>query len=385
MSKTHPHQVAMQKSKVVLGTVPFLAGQRQELAVQNGLPKDYYYRGLFLSLSGRYTNGANTTGTFNQEAFQNLIEMIEISGNHKTLGDYTPYRLQGDHCYQIGNVEDGYTHKRLVSINGGALGAAPAAGSAPLNAGTYDFQVNYHIAFPPRRINVSEEYFYLLDAPYWNTLQLYISWGGLGSFVSGFAGNPTLTAFGSAQGSPTLNVTREIVKLAASKNMIKSIPVKRSYKSVPIVNSQAAQYITDLNKGNLIRSFWLKTFVATTGTSLAAVGDNAASLSDSELTRFQPKRDDINQRDVYWLDNQEFEAQQKQLGFIGTSPSGVNYPSGYNELDFCEDGTIATAYNTVQIAKNNSRWEMWGDITGAANQKLHIITEEVASIPVLQS
>lgn len=379
----HPHQVAMQKSKKVLGVVPFVAGQRQELAVQNGLPKDYYYRGLFLSLSGRYTSGT-TDGTFNEEAFQNLLEMIEISGNHKVLGDYTPYRLQGDHCYTLGNVEDGYTHKRLVSVNGANLSSAPVVGSAPLAAATYDFKVNFHINFPPRRINVSEEYFYMLDAPYWNTLQLYISWGGIGSFVSGYGGNPTLTAFGANTGTPQLIVTREIAKLSAAKNTIKSIPVKRSYKSVPIVNSQNASYISDLNKGNLIRSFWLKTGVKTTGTSLAAVGDNFVSLSNAMLTRFQPKRDDIEQRDVYWEDNQEFEAHNKQLGYVGSSPASVNYPNGYNELDFCEDGTIATAYNTVQIAKNNSRWELWGDVTGAANQQLHIITEEVASIPLLQ-
>jgi len=380
-------QFSMQASKKFLGTVPFLAYQKQEIAVQNGLPKDYYYKGLLLSLTFRWTAGASTSGTFNAEAGQNLIEMIEINGNHKVLGDYTPYRVPGDYTFQVSNVEDGYNHKRLCSINAGALGAVPTQGTAPLNAGTYDILVNYHISFVPRRIQAAEQLFYLLDAPYWNTLSLYIYWGGIGSLVSGYGGTPTITAYGSAAGSPLLNVTREIVKLSTSKNQIKTIPIKRSVKFVPVTTTQTGAYICDLNKGNLIRSLWFKCGVTTTGTSLAAQGDNFATLQDPTTicNRLTPKRDDIAQRDVYWLDNQEFEAQSKQLGavFSQGNATATNYPAGYNEIDFCEDNTISTAYNTVQIARNNSRWELWGDITGASNQKLDILTEEVASIPVL--
>lgn len=378
----HPNQISMQSSKKILGTVPFSAAQKQELAVQNGLPKDYYYKGLFMQLSGRYTAGT-TAGTFNAEAGQNLLEMIELAGNHKVLGDWTPYRLQGGHTFTIGNIEDGFTHKRLCSVNGGALGAFPVAGTAPLAAGTYDFIVTFHVSFPPRRVNISEQFFYLLDAPYWNTLQLYIYWGGIGSFVSGYGGTPTLTAYGSGAGSPSLAVTREIVKLSGSKNNLRTIPLRRSVKYVPMLATQVGQYVADLNKGNLIRSFWFAAGTTATGNSLANQGDNFASLSDSILTRITPKRDDNAQRDVFWADQQEFEAQQKQLAFTGNNPTAQGFPPGYNLLDFCEDNTLASAYNTIPIARNNSRWELWGDVTGAASQKLHIITEEFSTVPVL--
>lgn len=350
------------KGRSFLGTVPFLANQRQELAIQNGIPKDYYLLALLLTLKFRYVvSGGTTDGVLAAEFGHNLLETVEISGNHKALGDFTVLKLPGASLKQLSNVMDGYVHR----FNGTPLPAV----------GTYDIQLSIPIHFPPQRLPHEEQLFFLLDCPNWTTLQLYINWGNANNLVIGGDRTTVLHSYGVNTGDPTLEVSRIFGKFGSNRNKLTTIPMRRSYKSVPLETTIAAQLITDLIKGNFVSRFWLKTGTRATGISIAHQGDNFATLSDALITRFQLKRDDIPQRDINWLDNQDHEGKVKTLPF--------SFPSGYNLIDFCEDESILTAYDTRSLALNNLRLELWGDVAGSTDQRLHVITEELFSVPVV--
>lgn len=346
-----------------LGTVPFSANVRQELDSRVGIPKDYFIYAFLLRLRYRVAvSGGTVSGTVVAEAGQNLIERLEISGQHKIFGDWVRLLLQGSHLYQMGSIVAGFPFERSL---GGLAGAV----------GNYDVSVSIYVPLVPPRIRPEEQLMYLLDAPLWNSLQLYVDWGGIGTPISGGDRTVAIQGFGGT-GNPELVVHRIVAKLRGDRFNLNPIPVKQTYKEKLLDTAIADGLVTDINVGNFLRSLFLITGVQATGASAARVGRNFLTLSDAIYSRVKIKKDDVASHDVDWIANQQIEAARKQLGFA--------WPSGYNAFDFAEDDTIVSAFDTREIALQKLRLELQGDTTGLANQYLHIPHWETAGIPVFQ-
>ncbi len=344
-----------------MDTIPYAANSRQQLTSPKGIPSDYFVYAFLLRLRYRVAvSGGTTSGTVVAEAGQNLIERVEISGNHKVFGDWVRMLLQGSHLYQLGNIFQGFVHERSL---GGLAGAI----------GNYDIAVTAFVPMIPPRVRPEEQLLYLLDAPLWNTLNMYVDWGGIGTPISGGDRTIAIQGFGGT-GAVELVVTRLIAKLKDDRFKLNPIPMKQTYRSLDVTSTISAGRIVDINVGNFLRSIHFVTGVAATGASAATRGDNFLTLSDAILNRFQIKRDDIDQHDTDWIANQQIEAARKQLG--------ITWPAGYNLRDFAEDETIVTAYDTREIALQKTRFDLYGDLTGAANQKLHLLFTELGGIPV---
>lgn len=349
-------------------TIPFSSKTRQTFNLAQGIPKDYFIYGFIVHLTYRLgISGGTTNGTVTAEAGQNLVERFEISGNHKALGDYTRLLLQGSHVYQRGNIFKKFQHTRS---------GVPASGAVANN----DIVVDYNIPLALPGLRAEEQLFYLLDAPMWNSLNLYVDWSDANALVSGGDRTLALTANGSGTGTPTMTVTRLIAKLQGDRLRLNPIPVKETYKSIDISAGFTDGLITPINVGNFLKELMLVTGVVATGASAPKAGDNFLTLNDGVYSRVKIKRDDIPQRDTPWTELQQFSAAQMELG--------TTWPSGYNMVDFNNSSpdqrTSATSYDTRQLALQNLRFELWGDVTATANEKLHLIHTEQAGVPVFK-
>lgn len=386
--------------KLRMGTVPFLAKNRQALDLAQGIPKDYFIYALEMRLSFRLgISGGTTSGTIPAEFGQNLIEQLEISGNHKVYGDLVRTRLQGSHVYALGCIRGGYIHERAnngvqlnpVGFNNLFTTTAGITGAVANN----DFVVTYMYILPPNRVRDEEQLLYLLDPPYWNSLNLFIDWGDATNLVFGGDRVSALTNYGGASGLPQLSIWRHIAKLKGDRYKLNPIPVKETFLSISTAVSQTDALITPLNVGNFVRSVNL--VAGTLGANLAKVGDNFQTVSGQTgsapqsalgaggglaapfFSRVKVKKDDILIRDMEYIPLQEWEGDSKGL-------TAMQYPFGYNNVEFVESGyddnTVAVAMDTRQIALQNLKFTLEGDITGVANQKLHVIHTELAGIPV---
>jgi hypothetical protein len=378
-------------------TIPFLAKNRQTFNLAQGIPKDYFLHSFFCRLTFRETiSGGTTNGTVTADAGPSLVERFEVSGNHKQYGDLTRMLLQGNHVYRRALLHSGFNHENSVS--------APWSGAVA----SYDAAVTFHIPFVPPRLRAEEQLMYLMDTPLWNTLNLFVDWGDQNSAISGGDRVLALSAFGSAGGSPLLTVTRVIAKLKGDRFKVNSIPIKESYKQIYPANSFGDGLITPLNVGNFMRSIWVVTGVLATGASAAKAGDNPLTYNDGDaeqntsqavVTRLKIKRDDILQRDVPWRELQQINGMHfrppvtswNASNAVAGNSAALASLQGHNLVDFVasnaqsgDEATAYTSYDTRQLALQNLRFELWGDVTQVANNFIHVIQTEYAGVPVFK-
>lgn len=354
----------IERGRLRLGTVPFVANSRQELDLSQGIPKDFFLVGLIARLRYRVAVTVSAADTLAADAGQNLIERIEISGNHKVFGDWVRMNLQGSHVFQRGQLLHRFAAERT---------GIPAD---PVPIANHDISVTYLIPFAPPDIRPEEQLLYLLDPPLWNSLNFFVDWGDENSlFGSGVASTRVLSNFGGG-GTPELVITRLIAKLKGDRFKLNPIPIKETFRNLVAINTITDGVVADINVGNFIRNIMLVTGVQATGINAAQVGTKFDTLSDAIYTRVKVKKDDIAVRDIEWVPNQQQEGAYRKLPFA--------FPTGYNMIEFVEDETVANAFDTRELALQNLRFELTGNLTGAANQQVHIIHTELAGLPVFK-
>jgi len=388
--------------KLRMDIIPFLAKQRQALSLTQGIPKDYFIYALSFRLQYREAITAGTTnGTVLASAPEGLIEQVEISGNHKVFGDYVRLRLQGSHIYQRGNIWGGFQHERSANLNAGAGVQDLNRDNAPTLTGAVanlDFSVNYMLHLVPPRTRPEEALIYLLDPPLWNSLNVFVDWGDQTSYVQGGDRTLALAAYGSGSGSPALTVWRHIAKLKADRFKLNPVPIKDTYISIKAETTFTDSLVSPFNVGNFLRSLIVITGVRASAGSIAKVGDAWLSLNGGAgqvpisngaqiiaapfYTRVKIRKDDIAIRDMDWVPWQEWLGDSLDL-------SHFQLPNGWSIWDFAEgevaDNTIATSFDTRQIALQNLKLTLEGDVTGAVDQRIHLLHNELAGIPVYGS
>lgn len=290
---------------------------------------------LHITLEGRLTLDASGGYTPLPEAPQNLLQLVRLQGSHAKLGSLALINMSGATLFALNKILSQRGNSICISDNGGSLNRIDPLDQFPTGLtaaqfGTashaYDFQVFWTVPVFPYGVSDDQAVQYLLNAAAWGqTLQLQLTTGDVTSLGAAKA-HATLSAFGSASGSPSININLTYVSLgplAASINQ--AVSVKNSYSIAGQLSSVQNQVRLQLLQNQRTLNVLTKTGTQQTGTSAGVVV--YATLSDAILQQNQVR---VNNNPVR---NLQFNEVTKE--FYGLRGNTV-MPQGYLNISFSD-------------------------------------------------
>jgi hypothetical protein len=346
-----------------------------------------------IHLRGRITIGAGTV-TFRTgpsllggSPLFALLQQITIRGQHFRYGSQTPIQVTGETAAEyMALVYPNYNPTFSVSINGGALvKSGPLSGTI---AATNDFDIVLPIALYPPDISGGDVPFYCLHGPDWaGNLYMDIKTAdvtALGATLASIANGGTVTAFGSAAGSGSVEINSE--RPLISKDFMSKIRpaimfrVSNAQQPTATVSgvSGSGLKLADLTVGKDTTRIFLKV-----GTALAATSGGVttfASLSDQIATRT------TFAMDVRTLRFQGPNGDSVLQDYLGRKYGRV-VPAGYRIMEFVS--TMGPAPANPKAAFPSSKltaarkFELDADVTAAGNQIAEVVQEMLLGRPGL--
>ncbi len=321
-----------------------------------------------------------TTATNGAVVFS-LIQQITVRGQHLKYGAQVIFQMRGETIAELNALLlPNYIPQWTISANGGA-----AIRFGPLSttlAQTNDIEFNLPVPLFPRNCSPADSVMYCVHGPDWPG-NLFVDV----LFADGTAlatANPptTFTAYGSASGSPSLDITSER-PLLGKDFMAKirgAITYSITYTSQPTtaVNSAGGTgvKISDLTVGKDTSRIFLKTGVQGTGESAGVVA--YGSLSDLIVTRT-----------FFSLDNRNLRFQNTNNDAALQDYMGRTYgrwiPVGYKIIDFVQGPGIGPSNPKASFGSSQltaaRKFEVDGDVTAAANQIAEVVQEMILGAP----
>lgn len=344
---------------------------------------DFQFRGRLTNSAapGTYRTGPALLGT----GLFALIQQFQLRGQHLRYGSQVPIIMRGETAAEwMALMNPNWVPRFSVSVNGGAL----TQGAALSNAANATNDVDFVLPIPmyPFDLSPSDQTFYSLHGPDWPG-NLYFDINTADQTAMGVTvAQATFTAFGSAGGSPVINIHSErplISKDLASKvRPGVTFRVQNTSQPTTAVSTGAATAgvkIGDLTVGKDTTRVFRKV-----GTSLAATSGGVVvygTLSDTILTR-----------DVVAMDNRQLRFQIGNGNSLMQDYMGRMYgrtiPTGYVMLDFISGiGTgTANAKASFQSAQLTAarKFEYDADVnTVAATNIAELVQEMVLGRPAL--
>lgn len=341
--------------------------------------------GLLIEWRGRITDTVAGFTSIAPESPQNLIQLIQLQGNHKDHGAVTPIRMSGAFAYAWGRMFQFQTGGGdvLISKAGGALTQAAQPGRPFVSTfdgavATHDVIIQIHVPFGPsvrqESLAVLQDTNFLYQPYDWgNTLNLVLQLGDSSALGDPTGATTAYTAFGSAGGNPQVTVSLNYALLGDFQNkMGRSGLVVRNEMQLPnqgalgnsIVLAQLAHQITT--------TVVLKTGRFQTGAAPSAQIDTLSALTDLQADRTQLVIDNKALRNNT---NNLMEKSYHQRMF------STIVPEGYFPLTFVESGTALTAYRGDKLP-GGSQWNLQSDIILAqTNQRQRMVQEYILGGP----
>lgn len=355
-------------------TVTFAAPQ--VLQIPRTIPLNRPLESLTIVLRGRLVVGTADYTTGIPEAPVNLIENVRLSGTHRVFGNLTPLNLSGATLWIWPRLFQSKGNDVIIS---GTRAADPGRPYAQLMAtvqGTYDFEVHYQLPLGPmlgpgmstQRAALS----YLYQPADWgDSLQLQITLGDRTSLGTPAGGSTTVwTGYGSAAGSPTVEVFANYSLLGTFNNKIRTGVVLR--------NEQVFTGFTALANATRISALQKQittNVVIKSGTTLAGstAGVHAfATLADTQLGRTSIIVDNKPVRNNT--------ANYAMKGFLERQFNTI-IPAGYLLLSFVDGKNAQLAYRGDALS-GGSTFEVQSDIlTAAATNRQQIVQEMIMGGP----
>jgi len=350
-----------------IANIGFAANTPTNLPTQGGQIVDTRWLwGLLITVEGRATMPASAgPSALSGDGIAQLIERLTVEGTHRV-------RQRQEKFYDLRGAEAKFISD-LFSLN--ALPSLPTAWSFTGSA-TNDFRFHIVVPFVPLGIPPREQPSYLLDVPNYDTLKLTLQWGDAVS-VFGAGTAPTLTAYGSASGSPQARVAG-LWALAGASRFVNRVPgrVFRYFTEVSgslMTTSATGQRLIDIPRGNYMRGIIAKTGTKQTVTS----GNNAyAALSESIFTNLKINRG-INRPVRFW-------PLQEQIRVENVLSRGYSR-AGYGFIDFAKNGILAESFDAHPLTSGSSGqvdFFFEADVAGAANQAALFMWEEIQNLPL---
>lgn len=334
------------------------------------LPNDRFMSGLILNVRGRITNaGAGNPTAVQAGGIFNAIEQVIVEGYHRPRGMQEQFiALRGADLAMLNRL---YMAQAVPSLPNGGL----AVGASVAN----DFQFALYVPFVPLSLPISQRVGWLLDAPNYDRLTLKIQWADDKNVFTGQSSPSLFSAYGSATGSPTIDVLGEFA-LGGSSRFAGFIPGRvwryhRESGGSPLTTTATGIRVWDIPRGYKIRHLLMKTGVKSITT---ASGNNAyASLSDSVFSNIGVYRG-LN-RAIRSFNR--FEEQR----YIDSFYRGIASETGACIVDFVTSGWDGELLDTAALTAGPTGdvdCYIQADIAGAANQSALLTVEEWRQAPV---
>lgn len=379
-------------------TLTFAALTQQ--STPTSLRTDRKIKFLYFHFRGRITNAGTgptlrvapfllapqimTTGAANASTggiVFSLIQQITIRGQHLKYGSQTLFQMRGEAIAEyLALLLPNYVPQFSISQQGGALIRFNSLDVTLAHTNDVDFALPVPL-FPPD-VSPADSVMYCLHGPDWPG-NLYVDV----LFADGTAlasANPpvSFTAFGSASGSPSLDIlsVRPLLGKDFMASIRGAITFRLTYTNQPTTTVQGAGgtgvKLSDLTVGKDTGRILLKTGTLQTGTSAGVTV--FASLSDSIVTRT------FISTDVRQLRFQNSNADSTLQDYMAMS-YGRSIPVGYKMIDFMSGpGTgpanPKAAFGSSQLTAAR-KYEIDGDVVGAANQGAEVTQEMILGAP----
>ncbi len=364
-----------------------------QLSTPTSLRTDRKIKFLDLHMRGRITVGAGAV-TFRTgpsllggSPLFALIQQFTLRGQHFRYGAQSPIQMRGETAAEyMALLWPNWNPTITVSVNGGALTRGGAlSGSA--NA-TNDFDFVLPIPLFPPDISPADQVFHSLHGPDWaGNLYMDIQTAdvtALGVTLASIANGGTVTAFGSAAGTGTIDILSER-PLVTKEYMAKIKPaivfrVQNFQQPTATVSgaSGTGLKLADLTVGKDTVRIFLKT-----GTQLASTTGGVVaygSLSDGIVTRTFFSMDNRNLR------FQNSNADSVLQDYVGRSYGRVT-PVGYKVIDFVSSTGNGPANPKAAFSSSKltaaRKFEIDGDVTAAGNQIAEVVQEMLLGRPQL--
>ena len=306
-------------------------GINQPITVPKNIPLDSPLADIFIRIKGRLTV-TTTFANLPPEAPQNLLQSVRLVGTHKVLGSLVPIQMSGATLFALNRVFG--LRGNSIIINGvrlPELNKPMGLGNAffTVAGSPYDFSIIWRIPVYPYNVGDGRAIQYLLNADMWGqSLQLQLATADLTAFGNGAGGSGvgTLSGFGSASGSPSLDV---LLNYASLGKLAPAIAQAVCVRNVFGINS-----ILQANANNqrlvLLQNQRTMNVVTKTGTILAN--------TTAGVTVFGTLSDQITEQTILRVNNNPIRNLQYDdvTGeFYGSRANGVQ-PTGYKNISFVD-------------------------------------------------
>lgn len=331
-------------------------------------------------LSGPVNQTLNVNATNSNIVFS-LIQQITIRGQHLKYGSQTLFQMRGEAAAEyIALLLPNYIPQYTVSANGAA-----ALRNGPLSATasqTNDVEFTLPIPLYPPDVSSADAVMYCVHGPDWPG-NLYVDLLFADGTALASANPPTsFTAYGSASGSPTVDLLTERPLLG--KDYMAAIRSAITYRISFTQQPTAAVAsgggtgikLSDLQVGKDTSRVFLKTGVQGTGESAQVIA--FGSLSDLIVTRTFFSLDSRGLR--FQNSNNDATLQDYMARAYGRS-----IPVGYKMIDFISTTGNGPAnpkacFGSSQLTAAR-KFELDGDVTAAANQIAEVTQEMILGAP----
>lgn len=355
-----------------IDAVPFNENTSQTLRTNGGIiPNDRFLANLVLEFRGRLTMPAATGPSAVQgDAHAGIIERVTVEGFHRVRRQQEKFiDLRGSDIEQLQRYYNPSLFQKL-----------PSTISVSASA-TNDIVLQLVIPFTPLRVPVNAAAGYLLDAPNYESLKLTIQYGDFRSVVVPGTTAATWSAFGSATGSPE---TRVYGGFALHPTRFAGFVPGRVYRyfqeitGSPVTTTANETRIWDIPRGFDVRSVMLKS--GTKATNVTAGNNSFATLTDF-LTEMRINLG-LGKYIRRYLDGNANYADVAQ---------SYNLPSrltGLNLFDFAQYGNLGEVLDTRPLISGptgNVELYLQANVSGAANQAVVAVMEEIRYRPVMQN
>jgi hypothetical protein len=340
------------------------------LVLPSALKTDKFIWGMQVRFHGRIAVGGTGFSPL-VNALWNLIQEFRVYGTHAKYGAQVPYRLRGAMVADYSRIfGQGFLPTATV-LKGGVAGTFD--GTATTN---FDVDVIWTLIFPPGDLPLSDMIVNgALKGPDWaGDLHLAMDTAD-GTALGTTAGNITFSAYNSASGSPQLLVS--LIRPNMTVALMNAISPAICFKTYVTLDQLlqgsnfTGQQIALLNTGKGTTRIILKTGTLQTGATSGVTV--YASLSNGIITLAYPALDGKPLKNPY---------SNLEMREYGNFFYKTDSPTGYQVLDWIEGRNVLSLFPSQGLTAAR-RFEVDGNIIGAANQGGERIQEELLGSPVI--
>jgi hypothetical protein len=331
------------------------------------------------------------------EGTQNLLQQIQVQGQHKDFGNITPIKMTGATAFMWPrlfqargngwNEDNGRYQAESVSA---APGGAVASGNSAMANGFKPFsnvfsgEVANHDIITVWRIPVypiigsgqsakrNALNFIWSELDWADTLQIQLTFGDSSALGDPTGATRAFTAFGSAAGSPLLNIHLGYTLLGEMEPLVRRGVVIRTEQPVsnPLTSLTTSAILQTLQK-NITTNVLVKTGAIQTAGLTGGV-DTLASLSDVQLDKTQ-----------IIVDNKPLRNNQSNIVTKAHQQAywNTDHPQGYFVHSFLEGHNPLLAYRGDSLG-GGSQFQLQTDcLVASANNRQRFVQEQILGGP----